>query len=423
MADASLTSGQHRGLLSVARGRLVLLALVVLAVVVAGVKLVGGSSYEVKFLLPEADKTFVGAKVMIGGQTVGRIEKLGVRDGMAEVTASVDDAHAPLPAGTEARIKWLSILGARVLEILPGEKKNAALPSGHLVTSNVEGAELADLLNMLDAPTRAKLQKLLASLDGTLSGKAKNLNTTLRESGPTFLALGQVLRAVGEDGPAIKQLVSQLHGVTSTVAARDGHLSQTVRNLDALTRAVAAEQSQLRETLQRLPGTIGTATDTLNAVPEPVGSARQLLRQVRPAAARLPGIARNLQPALAAAKPAVADLTPLLQDADALLQETPALAAGARDLLPTADQALERANPMVSFLRPYTPELAGWLSNWVGIFGSRNGSGNYARALITASASSLDDVLPGVPPGMAQNPRPEPGSLVGWTDANGDTIQ
>ena len=402
-----------------------MVAAALVALVVVGLKVAADDPYEMKFLMPVADKTFVGAKVLIDGETVGRIEELGVRDGMAEVTARIDGDHAPLPAGTRARVKWLSILGARVLEILPGEEANVPLPSGHLLTSNVEGAELDDLLVMLDAPTRKKLQTLLVSLDKTVTGKEQNLNTTIREAGPTFHALGEVLRAVGEDGPAIKKLVAQLHGVTQTVSARDARLSSTVRNLNSLTGAVATQQAELKAMLQRLPQTIGTATDTLNAAEEPVLSARALLRDLQPSTAQLPGIVEDLRPALADARPAVADLTPLLQDADALLKRTPTLAAGLRDLLPTTDKALQQANPMVAFLRPYTPELAGWLSNWVGIFGSRNSSGNYARALITASMSSADDVLPGVPPGMGQNPRPEPGSIAGqpWTDANGDPIQ
>lgn len=406
-------------------GRLVLVALLIGALAFAGLKATAEDPYEVKFLLPVADKTFEGGKVLIDGETVGHIQSLGVRDGMAEVTAVIDEEHAPLPAGTTARIKWLSILGARVLEIIPGDERNVDLRSGHLITTNVEGAELDDLLAMLDAPTRKKLQVLVASLDSTVAGKEEDLNTTLREAGPTIHALGEVLRAIGEDGPAIKQLVTQLHGVTEGIAARDARVASTVSNLNQLTGAIASRQADLRELLRRLPGTISTATSTLNDAEDPILNARELLRELQPSTAKLPGIARDLEPALAAADPALRDLTPLLGDADRLLKRTPRLAHGARDLLPTADAALEQANPMVSFLRPYTPELAGWLSNWVGIFGSRNSSGHYARALITASASSADDVLPGVPPGMGQNPRPEPGSIAGqpWTDANGDPIQ
>ncbi|WP_110208469.1 MlaD family protein [Nocardioides daejeonensis] len=417
-------------------GRVLVIALlgtlVIAALTFNGSRLTGKDPYTLKFLVPMADKTFEGAKVTIAGEQVGQIINLGVRDGMAVVTAEIDHDHAPLPAGTKGRIRWESVLGARTLEIIPGEEGSADLRSGHLLTSNVEGAELDDLLAMLDAPTRKKLQGLVQSLDTTVDGKEKQLNESLREAGPTIQALGEVARAVGEDGPAIKKLVTQLRGVTSTVAAKDDQLARSVAQLNQLMSALAQEKDGLRSTLAKLPGTLDTATKTLSNVKSPVESARELLRDLQPATAQLPALARDLQPALADAKPAVADLTPLLEDADRLLKETPALAAGTRDLLPTADSALAQANPMVDFLRPYAPEVAGWFSNWTATFGSRNAMGNYARALITASASSVHDLLPGKIL-QGQDPRPAPGSLDEWNskqlvrwdlvDANGEAIQ
>jgi phospholipid/cholesterol/gamma-HCH transport system substrate-binding protein len=404
----------------------VIAALATLALVaLLGSRLLASDPYTLTMLMPAADSTFVGSKVLVDGEQVGEVTDLGVRDGQAAVTIEVDDDHAPLPAGTKARIRWESVLGARVIELTPGDEDNVALPAGHLLTDNVEGVEIDDLLAMLDEPTRKQLQGLVTQLDGTLTGRTQDLNETLEHAGPTIKALGAVARAVGRDGPAIKKIVHQLHGVSATVAGRNDEVADSVAQLELLVQAVAAQQQDLSQLLTRLPGTLDHATTTLANVQAPVSSARTLLRDLRPSTERLPGIARDLRPVVAAARPALADLTPTLEDADALLRRTPALASGARDLLPTLDEAVEQLNPMVAFLRPYTPELVGWLTNWTSLFASQNASGNYARALITGSASSLDDVLPGVPPGQSQDPRPAPGSLAGqpWTDANGDPVQ
>ena len=399
-------------------------AAAIAAVAVVGVRLISADPYTMTMLMPATDGTFEGARVVINGQQVGHVSDLGVRDGQAAVTVEIDKDYAPLPAGTSARVKWESVLGARIIELTPGDPDNVDLPSGHLLTDNVEGVEIDDLLAMLDEPTRKQLQGLVTQLDSTLTGREKDMNATLREAGPTIRFLGEVARAVGEDGPAIKQIVTQLHGVSSTVSGRNQELAGSVEQLEILTRAVAMEQSDLGSLLARLPGTIDTATTTLDNVEAPVTSARGLLRDLRPSTKQLPGIAADLRPVLAAARPALADLTPTLESADALLKETPALLSGAHDLLPTLDDALAQLNPMVDFLRPYTPELVGWLTNWTSLFASTNASGHYARALITASASSLDDALPGVPIGQQQDPRPAPGSLANqpWTDANGDPI-
>ncbi|GAA3528151.1 MlaD family protein [Nocardioides daeguensis] len=403
-----------------------LLALVAIAALVAAAwKVLGPDPYRLQVVTPAADQTFVGAQVLLAGHPVGKVSDIAVRDGRALLTLEVDGDHAPLPAGTTARIKWQSVLGARVVELTSGKSGNQELPSGHLLAAAPENVEVDDLLAMLDEPTRAQVKGLLAELNTTLTGNEGDLNKTLAEAGPTIEALGEVLRAVGSDGPAIKKIVSQFAQVADTVAARDGELSSSVQDLNVLLQAMAQRQGDLSETLKRLPDTIDTATKTLSGVKEPVDSARVLLREVAPATAKLPAITKDLAPVLAATRPALEEVPATLDHADRLLQRTPALVSGLRDLLPDADSALEQANPMVAFLRPYTPELAGWLSNWVGIFGSQNGAGNYARALITASVSSVDDLLPGVPVGQQQDARPEPGSIAKqtWADANGDAIQ
>jgi phospholipid/cholesterol/gamma-HCH transport system substrate-binding protein len=398
---------------------------VVVVLAFFGGRALSNHPYKLTLIMPSADQAFAGGRVLIKGQTVGSVSSIGVKDGQAVVNVDIDPKFAPLPSGTKAQIKWESVLGARVVELVPGKAGNPPLASGHVITGNTEAVDIDDLFATLDAPTRAHLQTLIANLNSTLSAKQgdADINTTLREAGPTFQAIGQLVQSIGQDGPAIRNLVSQLHGVTSTVSARDSHLVNTINQLNTLTTEMAARQQQLSDTIARLPETVSAATAALNDVPGAVGSTRTLLRTLQPSTAQLPAIAKLAGPVLTDAQPALALLPGTLQDADRLLKQTPGLVSDVNATLPDVNSALITANPMVSFLRPYTPELVGWLSNWDGVFGSMDGSGHYARALITASASSLDE-LPAVPPGMSQNPTPAPGSLVGqpWTDANGDGL-
>lgn len=403
----------------------------ILALVVVGllliwgvVKLTSGPDYSLTLLMPSAGTAFKDGSVMMRGQKVGRVTSVGVRDGQAEVKVAIDDEYAPLRAGTTARIKWASVLGTRMIELLPGAKTNPEMPSGHLVTGNAEAVDIDELLDTLDAPTRKQLQILVGQLNKTLAGTKPDLRTTLAKAGPTVKAIADLLNAVAQDGPALKKIIKELHGVTSNVSANDADLAGSIKNLDTLTAQIADRQTELSQSIDKLPETIDSATSALNAVPEPVDSTREVLRTLRPSTDRLPAIAKQANPVLADVRPALALLPGTLKDAQELLQYTPGLVNDANAILPTTTSALEQADPMVSYLRPYTPELVGWLSNWNGVFGSRDGSGHYARALITASATSFDQ-NPGVmPPGMKQDARPLPGSIAGqaWTDAEGDGI-
>lgn len=412
-------------ILQSSRTKAVLAVAVVATLVVWGLtKLVSGPDYNLTLLMPSAGTAFKNGAVMIDGQQVGKVTSVGVRDGQAEVKVAIEDEYAPLHAGTTARIKWASVLGTRAVELVPGAETNPELSSGRLITGNAEAVDIDELLNTLDAPTRKDLQKLVGQLNKTLAGTKPDLRTTLAKAGPTVKAIASLLSAIGQDGPALKKIITELHGVTANVSANDAELAASINNLKTLTGQIAGRQAELSQTIEKLPDTIDSATTALDAVPKPVDSTRTVLRTLRPSTDRLPAIAKQANPVLADVRPALAMLPGTLKDAQTLLQYTPGLVSDANSILPTATSALEQADPMVSYLRPYTPELVGWLSNWNGVFGSRDASGHYARALITASASSFDQ-NPGVmPPGMKQDARPLPGSIAGqaWTDAEGDGI-
>lgn len=403
----------------------IIAGVVVVAVAAAGVfALSGHDDYQVKVLMPAADGTYQGAKVVVAGRQVGEITGIDVKDAKAVITATVDGSDAPLHAGTTARISWESVLGGRVLELLPGPKQNAPLPSGNLIDSGVERVELDDLLATLDQPTRVQVQALVNQLSQTLRGRENDVNATVKTAGPAVDALGEVLRAVGEDGPAIKDLVQRLAAMTGELTAHDSDLSGTVRSLGQVTSTAADRQQQLTQALAELPSTVRAADDTLAKVPGAVDATTPLLKDLRPSTSQLPAVAANLSPLLRDLQPTLADLGPTLASARGLLQYTPGLLDSAHATLPGADQAVVALQPAVAFLRPYTPELAGWLSNWTSVFASQS-SGNYGRALMVQSASSFN-ANPGIlPPGMKQDPAPAPGSIAGqpWVDANGDGIR
>lgn len=408
--------------------RRILVGLAVVAVLVSAALAAAGFTdepYQVKILMPAADGTFVGGRVQIAGQNVGEVTGVGVLDRKALVTVAIDDANAPVRAGTTARVSWDSALGARVVELLPAPRRNPALPSGKMIVSRTERVELDDVFAMLDESTRKRVQKLLPQLRETLRGRERDVNETVQTAGPAVQALGEVMRAVGEDGPAIRSLVKRLRAMTGELSQRSPELAEIVRNLGRFTSATADEHKALNETLHELPPTIRQVRGTLDRVPGAVRAAVPLLDDLRPATKRLPRVARDLRPVLTDLRPTVADLRPTLTATRALLGRTPRLLDSGHAALPGVDKAVTTLQPAVAFLRPYTPEAAGWLSNWTTIFAGQNGNGNYARPLVQFSGTSLNE-NPGVmPPGLKQDPRPAPGSIVGqpWVDANGDGIR
>lgn len=407
--------------------KLPVLALGVAAVAAAALLISpADSEYPANVVLPSATGLIAGSKVLVNGFDAGQIDNVSIKDGQALVRMKLAKDFAPLHSGATAGIVWKAVLGERQLDVRDGPKQNPVIPpDGTLDGQMPDPVEMDKVLNALDPATRSHLTSLVQGLDATVKGSEPNLRQTVQKAGPAVAALGDVLRGVGSDGPAIKDLVGQLNGMVSTLVNRDDKVRSIVSGMAEATNAVAQQRDRLRTTLQKLPATLDTANRTLGDVPGAVDQATPLLTDLRPATEQLPGVARNLRPVLADLRPTVAQLRPTLDSLGTLLQFTPGLLDSAHGTLPGSDAAVTSLTPALSFLRPYTPEVVGWLSNWGSSAANYDSNGHYMRVNIPAGASSLDN-NPGVmPPGMASDPFPAPGAIAGqpWTDAFGSGVR
>jgi phospholipid/cholesterol/gamma-HCH transport system substrate-binding protein len=213
--------------------------------------------------------------------------------------------------------------------------------------------------------------------------------------------------------------------VTKSLSARDADVAGTIRDLRALVGVAVRQADQIKTALDEVPTTLRTANNLLKKVPDAVDETVPLLKDLQPAVHKLPSVARRLDPVLQDLRPVVAELRPTLTAADQLLEQTPGLLSIATKTVPDVETALTQLQPAVNFLRPYTPEVVGFLTNWASLFSAKNASGHFGRAMIPASVSSFTS-NPGVlPPFMFQSKEPAPGSLLDkpWSDANGDGVR
>lgn len=407
------------------RPALLLLAAGALVAATVGVVKAADDDYTLAVVLPAATNLVPGSEVEIHGASAGRVKSLETRDGKAVVTVALTDDYAPLHDGTTARVSYKALLGERILELMPGKSEANTLRNGALVEGAVDRVELDQVLAALDKPTRLRLQSLLDRLSGTLDGKEDDVRSTLQTLGPAVQALGQVLEAVGTDGPSIRKLVTRLSHLVTTLDQHDSDVRSTVSGLTKATRTIAANREQLGKALADLPETLRTARATLGDVPDTVDKAGPLLRALQPGVAQLPGVSQQLEPVLRDLRPTIAALRPTLSSVRTLLGATPRLLDGADSVLPHVDQVLGDAGPALTYLRPYTPELMGWLSNWGSAAANYDSNGHYLRAFIEEGGTSLVN-NPGVlPPGVTQHLTRLPGESEGqpWTDAHGSEMQ
>lgn len=384
----------------------------------------GEQRYEIKLVMPSAAQLLDGSPVWIDGARAGEIADLEVRNGKAIVTARVDGEHVPLHEGATTRVEWHSVLGERVVAITPGPAKNPEIPSGALYEAQTTRIEVDEVLAALDPPTRKRLNSLVKGLHQTMAGREDDLRKTLNTAGPAFEALGEILEAVGRDGPAVRQLITQLREMIAPIAERQESVGRLVRNTTKLAGGVAEQQDQLTTGLGELPSTLRTAKSTLDKVPDASRALDPLLTDLEPATRKLSSTARNLSPVLAGLRPTVARLRPVLGATKNLLKLTPGLIDTGHEVFPATADVLRELGPALGFLRPYTPELTGWVTNWGQTATGYDSQGHVWAGGIALGPGGANE-SPGAVPPIRVDEKPKPGQAVGqpWSDAYGSGMR
>lgn len=388
----------------------------------------GASSdaYETSVVLDSASNLVEDGPVLVNGFEAGQIRSIKVENGKAVVRLALDEDFAPLHEGARVVMSWKATLSERRLEITDGPDKNAQVPDGGMIPGEQPSpVEVDDLLAALDAPTRKHLSSLLKSLNQTLDGHEADAAATVEAAGPALEAVGRIAQQVGADEPAIRNLVMRLNQIMAILGRRDDKLRQTVDSLSDLTNEVAGRRTELRDALNELPPTLRSLRGTMQGLEDVSDDAVPLLEDLEPATAKLGPLARDLKPVMRDLRPLAADLRPGLAAASELLSYTPGLLDRTHDLVPDAEKALTKSATAVDYLRPYTPEMTGYLSTWASAYANWDANGNFARVIGVDGATGVN-VNPGlVPPGVTNDPYPAPGGIVGqpWTDAHGSEIR
>lgn len=384
------------------------------------------NSYTVTVPLASATNMVTGGTVQLNGFDAGSIKSIEAQGGQALVTLSINRRYAPLHDGAVITVPWKALLGERVVDITDGPASNPPIPNHGLVPGRMpKPTEVDQILNTLDAPTLDHLRSLINQLDDTTKGHEQDINASLKASGPALQALGGVLDAVGTDGPAIRELVVRLNQLTGAFAQHQGDVRAVVTQLGRLTAQAADREDQLRSALHELPPTLRTAQGTLDRVPPAADAAIPLLHDLDPATEKLGPFAADLRPLMHDLRPTARELRPTVAALSHLLDSTPDLLDAADQTFPQLTEALDRLSTPLDFLRPYTPEAMGWLSNWNSAFAPYDANGHYSRIYVQAGASTLVPNPGVVPPGVRSDPHPLPGQNGGtpWTDAFGSHVR
>ena len=231
----------------------------------------------------------------------------------------------------------------------------------------------------------------------------------------------------------------------TALAEKRHDLSALVGNTNTTTGAIASENVALSRALGILPQTLRRANTTFVNLRATLDDLDVLVDASKPATKDLAPLLRQLRPLVAEAGPTIQDLRTAVRRPgpnNDLVEATrlmPQLQSVASPAFRDARQALEKSQPVLEFIRPYTPDLTGWLRDFGQGAANYDANGHYARIQPIFNAFNFNDnpaggVLTPIPPddrfnglttgqlercpGAASQPPPD-GSAP-WRDVSGN---
>jgi phospholipid/cholesterol/gamma-HCH transport system substrate-binding protein len=354
-----------------------------------------------------------GSDIKVHGVKVGTISAIQLgSDNHALVSMKLDGAAFPLHRDATAKIRAVSLLGERYVDLERGSAsapelgRNARIP----VKQTAQNTDLDQVLSTIDEPTGDSLAELIGALGDGLDGNGHNADVVIKALEPAMKDTDGLAKVLRGQNDLLNSLVTKLAPVTAALAADNGKtLDQLVGSATSLTEATANRQAELEKTLTALPGTLSDARSVLGDL---AGTARQTaptLQAIRPVTDNLAAISGELEKFSDAADPALASAEPVLDKAKALLDAARPVADQLRQASPGIKSASASLEPIVSKLTDNFGNVLNFLRYWALTTNGYDGISHYFRAHVTFDASIAAGNLlgPGVP--ALSQPPPENG--------------
>jgi phospholipid/cholesterol/gamma-HCH transport system substrate-binding protein len=422
--------------MTIARGA-VLGALLAVVAVLAIILLSGDGGAQYKLIFQNAGQLVKGDDVQIGGRRVGGVKDILLTDdNQAEVVVQVNQPYAPLHEGTTATIRLTSLSGVanRYIALAPGPNNAPEIADGGRlgVEKTTSVVDLDQLFNTLDPRTRRGLQQFFHGSATQYEGQGENVNLSARYFNPFLSTTDQLVKEVMRDRGTFERALVAGASVTGAVAQRAPQLTSLVTNLNGMMGAIAAENDSLSQALAVLPDTLRQGNSTFVDLRATLDDLDPLLAASRPAAAVLPRFFRQLTPLIDESTPTFQNLSKIVSqpgafnDATDAVQHLPQLLRVGSPAFRSSITAMRRGQPVIDFLRPYSPDLVGWFRDFGQSAANYDANGHYARVMPIFGAfqyQASDDTLQPVPPsqrlagltsgftrrcpGAASQPRPD----------------
>jgi len=377
-------------------------ALVLAVVLIAALLLQGDPTHRYYMEFETAGQLVKDDDVQVGGRRVGSIKAIDLTSAnLARIEVEVTEPFAPLHEGTTGVIRATSLSGVanRYIALTPGPNSSAKLAEDAVLRTDKTTTivDLDQLFNTLDTDARKDLQNVVQGFATQIEGRSDEAGEAAEYFNPALSQTARLFRELTEDEGALSRFIVNSARTVTALAERRDDLADLVGNTNTTAAAIASEEQALGRTLELLPTTLRRANSTFVNLRATLDDLDVLVSASKPATKDLAPFLRKLRPLVAAAKPTVRDLRRLVSrvgpDNDLVdaTRDFPRLQPVASRASDAGVAALKRSQPVLEFIRPYTPELAGWLRDFGQGAAYYDANGHYARIQPLFNAFQFSD--------------------------------
>lgn len=366
------------------------MALVAIVVVIAALVLSSGTGTTYRLMFSNAGQLVNGDQVQVGGVAVGKVKAIELTgDNRARVTIAVDPPLAPLHAGSTAAIRATSLSGVanRYISLTPGPNNQLALHDGAtLQTSATQGiVDIDQLFATFDPSTRAALKQVIQGSAAQSAGAARALQRNARYLSPAISATDHIFSELTRDQPVFTDFLVSTSRAVTTIAARRDQLVSLVANGNVAFGALGGQNQALARSLAILPATLSHGNAVFTHLPPALADLNRLVTVAKADTKTLAPFLARLRPLVVRAVPTVRDLSRAISspgpnnDLIDTLRALPALDKTLRGAAPATVAALSQSAPVSAFIRPYSPDLVGFVRDFGQASAYYDANGHYAR--------------------------------------------
>jgi virulence factor Mce-like protein len=366
-------------------------------------------TYKLTARVPDAAELVVGSEVRIGGFRVGQVNGIrampprGKRPPYAQLSMNLDGTIQGIPADTVVRVRPRSLLGAKFVELEPGEGRE--LPTGAtLALRNARTTpELDETFGVFDEDTRKGLQGTIRGFGDALAGRGADINRSIVAMRRLLPPLQRVTTTLAEPDTNLDGFVDGLASAMGSLAPASDDLGGLLRDGATTLRAIGDAGPALERGIAALPGTFEMGTIALRDVTPVVRELADITIALRRGTTRLPETADRLSAALGAGTTTLRRTTQLTKPLTGTIR---ALEEIVED--PRAPRAVSRLTTTVGLLMPTLTDLetAQVHCNVGGLF-ARNTSGAVSRGDRQATWLAFTPILRNEQTQHAATPDPD----------------